>query len=762
MIIRPRSLRPSEGWLSLVFMALVCLTMAWAIADARWILGNPTHTAFLPLATIGGVVAGFVGAKVGWGRWTTFAVGSLVAAVVLPIVVGGVLLPNGTLQQRFTATASSTVVAWRDLFILNKPFTQQFGHYMLTLAIFVWATAMFATYAAYGHRRPLTGILAIGFVLVGNMALTANDQLPLLVVYSLAALFALVRFHVFDEQRDWMRRRIGDPTAIGSIYQRGGALFIAITVGGSLLLTKTAASDPLAGAWNDFGDQIIDVSRSLQRYLPGGGTNRSFGVSFGDTAPISGVWVTDAAPAAVIQLPADEERLFYWRAVSFDHFEGSAWSRGQTTSVERRAGEELLKGTADAPSAASRQPVAFSVTPQGFRDPSILSPQSPLQASIPTRLALLGDQQGYFSEIDREGARGAYNATALVPVIGEKDGEINENALRVAGTDYPDAVESIYLQIAPGTLGPDARALVQEMADAAPDRNPYDIAKTMVEQFHDTAKFKYSTDVRGFDCDAQGLSTVECFARYREGYCQHYATTMAIFLRSLGIPARVAMGFLPGDRNNAGLEQLLLSNAHAWVEVYFPGYGWVDFDPTGNNLSRLATLPAGPQQSARPSLGSFAPIVTIPPAGDIDVPDRTAGLAPTGPSGPPPGLLVAVALLLATVVAAIAFVAYRRGPRGAADPDEAYGMVTRLAGRFGFGPRPTQTVYEYAGALGEVLPIARPELETVARAKVEVAYGHVSLGQDRLLALREARRRLRVGLLRLALVRARRGRRRRA
>ena len=76
--------------------------------------------------------------------------------------------------------------------------------------------------------------------------------------------------------------------------------------------------------------------------------------------------------------------------------------------------------------------------------------------------------------------------------------------------------------------------------------------------------------------------------------------------------------------------------------------------------------------------------------------------------------------------------------------------MTRIASRFGFGPRPTQTVYEYATALGEVLPDARPELQTVARAKVESAYGREILGDDRLASLRAAQRRLRVSLLRLA------------
>jgi hypothetical protein len=83
-------------------------------------------------------------------------------------------------------------------------------------------------------------------------------------------------------------------------------------------------------------------------------------------------------------------------------------------------------------------------------------------------------------------------------------------------------------------------------------------------------------------------------------------------------------------------------------------------------------------------------------------------------------------------------------------PDQAWRGLVALARRIGFGPRPAQTVYEYAGVLGEAMPTARPELETIARAKVEVAYGRQQLGPDRLSAVGEAHRRLRLSLLRLA------------
>ena len=107
----------------------------------------------------------------------------------------------------------------------------------------------------------------------------------------------------------------------------------------------------------------------------------------------------------------------------------------------------------------------------------------------------------------------------------------------------------------------------------------------------------------------------------------------------------------------------------------------------------------------------------------------------------------------------LGFVLLRRRLRRPVEPTAVYRMVAGLAGRLGYPRRPTQTVYEYLGSLSDVVPGVRPELQLVARSAVETTYGRRRLGADRLSALGEAQRRLRVALLRLAFVRGR-GRRR--
>jgi hypothetical protein len=303
----------------------------------------------------------------------------------------------------------------------------------------------------------------------------------------------------------------------------------------------------------------------------------------------------------------------------------------------------------------------------------------------------------------------------------------------------------------------DSRALLADIVARAAD-NPYDIAAEMVRTLQDPARFQYDPDVRDMGCG--DLSIVDCFARSKRGYCEYYATTMTMMLRELGIPARYVKGFLPGERNpNTGTYEVENRDAHAWVQVYFPGHGWITFDPTGGGQAALAPLPSGPVEASATPGPSIAANTLRPDATDLNEGPGGAGTPFNPGGGPPVGPFIGIAILLAVIVATLAAVAWRRGPRGPVTPDDAYGMVTRLATRLGFAPRPNQTVYEYAGSLAEILPDARPQLEVVAQAKVEVAYGGRVLTGDRLASLREAQRRLRTSLLRLFFRRGQRAKR---
>jgi len=740
---------PSMGWFAPLLLLVMCLSLAWSLDDALLVLGRGDATDFLTWTALGGVLVGVIGPAVGWGRWTTHLVGAVFAALLTPLLVGWVLIQaGGTPYELFHETAGEVLTAWTDLVVAGSLSTFAYGHHLLVLGLIVWASSQFAAFAAFGHRRPLNAVIVIGLLLLANMSLTARDQLPHLVLFSVAALFLLVRFHTLDEQSDWLRRRIGDPSAISNLYLRGGTAFIVMAVSGSLLLTTVAASAPLAGAWTDVGGRLLEWSRAIEPFLPSSTTGRSIGPSFGQNARIEGVWTTNNDPFLTMEVTDPEDEAPYLAAVVYHRFDRTGWRRTEPGLTVRAPGEEVLANSADAVSREGRRELQVTVTVASSRE-TVFTPVMPLSVDQATGVMLIGEG-GFFEGLERGSSDAPYTVTALVPAP-EADGGPTEARLRQAGTDYPAAVMALYgpETVADDALGEASQALLAEIrTGAGPQASPYDLADATRDLLRDQSRFTYDTDVRDQACS--NMSTVECFARIKRGYCEYYASTMAVLLREMGVPTRYVQGFLPGDRA-PGSQTFTVRNsdAHAWVQVYFPGYGWIDFDPTAA-VSELAPLPPGrADASATPPSSSASPRASRPtePRDPRDEPgtDGAVGGTTTGSAGP----LIAVSILLALVVAAISAVAFQRGPRGPVSADGTYGAVTRLASRFGFAPRPNQTVYEYAGALGDVLPMVRPELETVARAKVEVVYGGRVLGEDRMRALREAHRRLRMGLLRL-------------
>jgi transglutaminase-like putative cysteine protease len=752
-----RSLRRLDGWFTIGLVALVCATLAWSLDDALLVLGRDEYTDFLFWAAMGGVAAGLAGPLAGWGRWTTHLIGAAFAALLVPLLVGSVLQQAGaSAAPLFQATTDQTVEAWFDLIVDGRPYTRAFGHHLLILGFLAWGTSQFASYATFGHRRPINAVVVVGLFLLANMALTTRPQLVYLVIFSIASLFLLVRFHTLDEQADWLRRRIGDPTAISALYLRGGTVFIIAAISGALLLTQAASSAPLAGAWTDIGARVVQWGQFLERFLPAARSGRPLGPSFGATALIRGQWSVDQTPQLEVQFPAGEKFPPFLAAAYYDRFDLQGWSWTNGRDEDRAAGAELLVGTGDQLVTQGRRQIATTITPL-YPSSEVFLPGAPSKVDGPTRVRLFGEGS-FLSGISRDWGGGPYTVTSWVPAATDAAG-LTEARLRGAGTVYPPEIERMYGSgaLPAGAMGPQSQQLLDEIVGrVGANGTPYDLANEIVETLHDPDRFPYSTDVTDQLADCPNGSWVECFAIIRSGFCQWYATTMTVFLRERGVPARYVEGYLQGepDPSGSGTRTVRSSDGHAWVQVYFPNFGWVDFDPTGSPdreaPPRLEPIPSGQplaSGSPRPSnSGSIIPgIPTIPP----DERDGVGGSVSPRPRGPGAGLFIAIAILLTVVVGSIAAVAYRRGPRGPISPDDAYGSISRLAKRLGFGPRPTQTVYEYAGALADELPMVRPELETVARAKVEVAYGARSLPDERMAALRHAHRRLRVQLLRL-------------
>jgi protein-glutamine gamma-glutamyltransferase len=215
-------------------------------------------------------------------------------------------------------------------------------------------------------------------------------------------------------------------------------------------------------------------------------------------------------------------------------------------------------------------------------------------------ISLQGDFSGESSNANRNGPNsyirrdetdsllnpfGNYNALRYMAV--SRLPAFNIANLRAAISEYPDAIRNEYLQ-----LPRDLDARIPDLATQVTARagNPYDKART-IESFLRT-RFGYTLQLSakpGDDPLANFLFVT------RAGHCEYFASAMTILLRTLDIPAREVNGFLPGEYNDLAGDYIVRgSDAHSWVEVYFPGAGWVTFDPTppasekSGLLSRIA------------------------------------------------------------------------------------------------------------------------------------------------------------------------------
>jgi transglutaminase-like putative cysteine protease len=172
-----------------------------------------------------------------------------------------------------------------------------------------------------------------------------------------------------------------------------------------------------------------------------------------------------------------------------------------------------------------------------------------------------------------------YHLESEVPIISEK-------ALTNAGTSYPEEIRKMYLQLPPN-LPQRVKDLAHSVTkDAA---TPYEKVRAVEHFLRASGQFKYET--KDVPVPEQGKDFVDHFLfESLRGYCDHFSSSMAVMLRSVGIPTRWVKGFAPGTRvgedgNGSEIVEVRNKDAHSWVEVYFPGYGWIPFEATSSFIS---------------------------------------------------------------------------------------------------------------------------------------------------------------------------------
>ena len=455
--------------------------------------------------------------------------------------------------------------------------------------LFIWVQLLHA-FDVPGRRDLMFSLASSGVLAaIAGVLSISTGVAPFLVVWAVASIIGLALAHRSSlaalpplEPPDpsartpgrgstslsWMRPVIA---TIVAVVVLGAALFMVVPSAGTARALAFPASLPRLIAVPDAGG-LDNPSLGPRGGAGGGGSSGgSQGSSFGyfGFAPTLDTAVR-GRPDDTLVMRVRASSPDFWRAQTFDHFDGRVWSRTDDTPRPLRSGSPFFfpRVALDGPRPANTSELVQTYYLERA-GPNVL-----FAANTPDQL-YFSDRTVYQLPDGSLRAGVQLDRDASYTVISHRS-DATAATLRASGSGTvapPPDITTRYT----GTN--DVPSRVHDLAaritrDAA---TPYDAVLALEHWMGRNTE--YTLDIPK---PPPGANAVEQFLFVdRKGFCEQIATSLVVMLRSLGIPARLAVGYLPGERNPfTGLYEVRADDAHAWAEVYFPGVGWQGFDPT--------------------------------------------------------------------------------------------------------------------------------------------------------------------------------------
>ncbi|WP_091944009.1 transglutaminaseTgpA domain-containing protein [Trujillonella endophytica] len=678
--------------------ALGAGALAPVFTDDRWLPGVLAAVAAVSLAGLALRLAG--PALWGWAsggrppssRWAALGVpivpiGQLLA---LACVLTGLFAPERAVA-RWVPTPESVADLGAVLVDGSAQIREQFtpvvavsGLCALT-ALMMGILAVVVDLVAVGGRQPALAALALLVVFCVPVS-TIDGGIGLWPVALPMAGLVLLLWADQHQRLAWAPRRAGGPRRVtGALTAvRTGLLALAAAMVLGSLVPRLGEGD-FAAAWPSGSDG------------PGGS---STGTSLDPAAALQGE-LTREDPIDLLRVRASAPDPGYLRAVALDVYDPElGWTLGGLDGGRSLARAEVL---APLPDGAPGREVEATVTVLGHDDQFLPVLASPLAVSLD------GAEDWRFD---------SFSATVFAPDVTTED-DLTYLTTGVEPRPTPEQLAG---------AGPVSPGRPEAALGAPPplDRSVTDLVAALTADAGTPAEVVQA--VYGFMTDpANGweysLATepgttgddLADFLINRRGYCEQYAGAMAALVRAAGIPARLVLGYTPGIPQADGSRVVTSNDAHAWVEVFFDGLGWLPYDPTPIDADRAVTLPWAPRppdlemdpRTDLPSVPLPAPAPVVPPV-DAGIGDDAAAADGTGtPDRLATTLRVAGGVLLAAaLVAAPAAVRVlqRRRRLAAGSPAAAWDELAATARDLGLPWDPWWTPRQVAARLGETLP----------------------------------------------------------
>lgn len=710
---------PEEGWLPLLFLTVALYSVVYSIVAANWV----GHSVLLLLSPAIGLLIGVVISKVPRvpqpvmhlaaclvGHWLAIWITSSMAYHVSWLVL------LGNLREAFTGqlTTGSTQTA-EMLFFFYLTFLTYFLGY-------------FGSWLVYRARLPwLVGLVYSAILLVNlNYIKVRMDYLVIILGGSLLLLIAHLR--LINQIHQWKREGLyTDRAWTREITRRCMQIACAITVF-TLCMSWILPVAQQSQSGKDFWDRINTawtniVSGHVSLQNPSGIMQPYQAASdfFGDQLTITGS--VHLPMGEVLHYNTNTNLPRYLEGFTYSNFDGHTWTSAET-SGHNQAYDRNSDLPIDAAMRGATAPLTTSITvvnpPHGSKY-YIFGPAQPAQFNVKTSV-YSGDDGTITSWVQQDALTVGeqYQVTSLEPVA---DAQVLTSvplpkvnpALWKADKRY-SAIELYYTTQVPKGLSLTVSTLATQWTDGATDE--YTAMKALERHLGDQNVYTYSVDNPPIPANT---NVVDWLLQHRIGYCTYYASAMAVMGRIIGVPTRIVNGFSHGHYNTQHKYwEVDGSDAHSWVQAYFPKYGWVNFDPTPGysfdtqQPQHLPTpTPGAATPTPKPAL-NVTPQVS-PPAkyqGPIPPSNTNTHKNTTSHANAFDMLLQAVLpwltlfVLLISVLCLLAALLTRWWRNLYAGSSFIAAMFWRLcwiASRAGYSPEPWQTPYEYSNTLSEQL-----------------------------------------------------------
>jgi TgpA N-terminal domain/Transglutaminase-like superfamily/Domain of unknown function (DUF4129) len=633
----------------------------------------------------------------------------------------------------------------------------------------------------------LAGITAAWTAAFAAHALAVRARSPMLAIAPPAALLVFAGIVMGDGARPmyvFVFLAAGLAVLFADALRRVGA-WGPVSVWHERRSIRSGGGTTARGAWR-VAIGCIAVALFMPWILPGFGSRALLSVRGGVATQVSIDPTVDIRPR-LLQNPAtrlfvaQSSRPSYWRFMTLDTFQGHGWTSSRSlTGGSAPYGNQLATQLPALPcvNANTSDPVALRAFPQscpeGYPDdgPTVLAVQQhftfgPLAqpwlplAPEPISAGIAGQQMRFDPEtgalVYPNGTFKGFSYGALSLAVVPTPAELRS----VPSLEVPENPNWTHYVQLPQDLPPQIGVIANQIVSQQQATTPYDQVIAIQDYLQ---QFTYDAHVR----QPKGVNDLLYFlTNSHRGYCEQFAGSMAVLLRALGLPARVAVGFTPGTYQSANKSyDVTTQNAHSWVEVEFPGYGWLAFEPTPTRSNPVASsydapvvtggvagcanpLPKGRGCADGPGFaggpGGAGGRLTGPAQKllhpDLGEPFVTQGL--TGAATPQSfadrarraGLILGVSLLILLLIALPPvkslrrWVRLRRGRRSAGGRvTAAYDVLCDEAADVGLGRRPFETPREYQRRLVAFAPECGTVLERLTDLTVRANYALNGIG----------------------------------